>query len=426
MNSLVWFRNDLRISDNLSLALACESSGTLGIYCFDPRQYANTHYGFKKTEKYRAQFLRESVQELRTALKEKNISLLVYFGQPELVIPKITGLYNINRVYTNKEWTQEELRVNRALAKALPTTVKLIESFDNFLFHPEDLPYDSVKDVPQVFTVFRKKCERYSKVREPLSIPASKPKTNFIDHTTTVPGLNELGLNEFEMDNRTAFPFKGGEKQALQRLKRYFWDSHAVAQYKKTRNGLLGADYSSKFSAWLANGCLSPRTVFHALKDFEECVIKNEDTYWLFFELIWRDFFRYISLKHGNQIFKIGGILNRKYEWGKNKLLSDQWINGKTAMSFVNANMLELKQTGFMGNRGRQNVASYWAKELQQDWRLGAAYFESMLIDYDVHSNWCNWMYLSGVGNDPRNRKFNIERQAEIYDPEGKFQKLWL
>lgn len=426
MNSLVWFRNDLRIADNLSLSLACEATHTLGIYCFDPRQYVNTQYGFKKTEKYRAQFLRESIQELRKTLEGKNISLLVYFGQPELVIPKIVDLYNIDRIYANKEWTQEELLVNQALEKALPTKVKFIESSDNFLFHPEDLPYDSVHDVPKVFTVFRKKCERYSRVRETLSIPVTKPKKNLIDHNTTVPTLVELGLTEFEMDKRTAFPFKGGELQALQRLESYFWESHAITQYKETRNGLLGADYSSKFSAWLANGCLSPRTVFHALKAFEAKVIKNEDTYWLFFELIWRDFFRYVSLKHGNHIFKIGGILNRKYEWQKRKSISDQWINGRTAMSFVNANMLELKHTGFMSNRGRQNVASYWAKELKQDWRFGAAYFESMLIDYDVHSNWCNWIYLSGVGNDPRDRKFNIERQAEIYDPESKFQKLWL
>ncbi|NNL09618.1 MAG: DASH family cryptochrome, partial [Croceitalea sp.] len=102
------------------------------------------------------------------------------------------------------------------------------------------------------------------------------------------------------------------------------------------------------------------------------------------------------------------------------------WINGKTAESFVNANMIELSLTGWMSNRGRQNVASYWSKQLKQDWRIGASYFESMLIDYDVHSNWGNWMYNSGVGNDPRNRTFNIKTQAERYDPHGKYQKLWL
>ena len=78
-----------------------------------------------------------------------------------------------------------------------------------------------------------------------------------------------------------------------------------------------------------------------------------------------------------------------------------------------------------MSNRGRQNVASYFAKDLLLDWRIGAAYFESQLMDYDVHSNYGNWMYVAGVGNDPRDRKFNIRMQAERYDEGGKFQRLW-
>ena len=88
--------------------------------------------------------------------------------------------------------------------------------------------------------------------------------------------------------------------------------------------------------------------------------------------------------------------------------------------------MIELNKTGWMSNRGRQNVASYLSKTLNQDWRIGAAYFESLLIDYDVHSNYGNWIYTAGVGNDPRDRIFNIKLQAERYDSNGKFQKLWL
>ena len=102
------------------------------------------------------------------------------------------------------------------------------------------------------------------------------------------------------------------------------------------------------------------------------------------------------------------------------------WINGETKDDFVNANMIELKKTGWMSNRGRQNVASYFAKELTLDWRIGAAYFESTLLDYDVHSNFGNWMYVSGVGNDPRDRKFNTQIQAERYDPKHLFRNHWL
>ena len=101
-------------------------------------------------------------------------------------------------------------------------------------------------------------------------------------------------------------------------------------------------------------------------------------------------------------------------------------MEGRTREPFVNANMRELAATGWISNRGRQNVASYWSKQLKQDWRIGASWFESQLLDYDVHSNWGNWMYNSGVGNDPRDRVFNIRRQAEQYDSSGKYQRLWL
>ena len=153
---------------------------------------------------------------------------------------------------------------------------------------------------------------------------------------------------------------------------------------------------------------------------------KNQSTYWLIFELIWRDYFKYISLKHGNKIFKIGGILERDYLWSSELERFRQWADGLTPEPFVNANMIELKHSGWMSNRGRQNVASYFAKEMKMDWRIGAAYFESLLLDYDVHSNYGNWMYVSGVGNDPRDRKFDVQWQAERYDPNRKFQNLWL
>ena len=103
-----------------------------------------------------------------------------------------------------------------------------------------------------------------------------------------------------------------------------------------------------------------------------------------------------------------------------------EWIDGQTGVDFVDANMLELKLTGFMSNRGRQNVASYLCNDLKLDWRYGAAYFEQQLIDYDVCSNWGNWAYLAGVGNDPRDRKFNTQVQAERYDSNHSFRKLWL
>jgi len=426
MNNLIWFRNDLRTADNVSLKKACKGDKIVAVYFFDPRQFAVGDFGFKKTKKYRARFLIESVAELKENLSTLNIPLFVYHNRPESVIPGLVEEHEIKNIYLQKEWTRDENQVRDAVIANIPNHTKVEESYDQFLFHPEDIPYSRIENVPQVFTQFRKKCEKYSEIRPSTEKPESMPKKNLIENKTKIPSLEDLGLSDFEVDARTAFPFKGGEDQALKRVDEYFWETENLASYKKTRNGLIGKDYSSKLSAWLANGCISPRTIYREIKRFEKEVRKNDSTYWLIFELIWRDYFKYVSLKHGSKIFQIGGILDKAYAWQNSEEAKERWISGDTKERFVNANMKEIAQTGFMSNRGRQNVASFWAKELEQDWRIGAAYFESMLIDYDVHSNWGNWMYNSGVGNDPRDRKFNIQSQAERYDGQGKFQNLWL
>lgn len=424
MNGLIWFRNDLRTIDNHSLYNACrENEKVIGIYCLDPRHFETTPFGFKKTEKFRTKFLLQTLNELQQNLLEKNIRLLIYYGYPEQLIPEISAKYKIDTIYSQNEWTSEEISVEQEIRNLI--TVNWKTYYDQFLFHPDDVPFDDWGKIPEVFTDFRKQLEKKIRVRPTVSISA-KPQSNLIEETTPIPGLEDLGLEDFKQPEKTAFPFKGGEIQAKKRIKEYFWDSNKLSVYKKTRNGLVGKNYSSKLSAWLANGSISARTIYWEVQQYEKKIEKNEDTYWLIFELIWRDYFKYISLKHGNKLFKLSGILEKEYKWNQNSKALNQWINGNTTEHFVNANMIEIQKTGWMSNRGRQNVASYWAKEWEQDWRIGAAYFESLLIDYDVHSNYGNWIYNAGVGNDPRDRKFNIKRQAELYDADGKFQKMWL
>ena len=422
---LVWFRNDLRVQDNTILSEAIEDNeSVIACYCFDPRHYQRTQYGFKKTEKFRAQFIIESVHDLRKNLKNLNIELFVFQEVPEIALNKIALQYHIENLYLQREWTYEEVHVLNAVKRNLPNNIQYHEFYDQFLIHPEDITM-AISDIPQIFTVFRKKVEKYCQVRPSITISAAQ-KILHIENNTAIPNLRDLGLSNFETHPKSAFPFKGGESAALDRLNDYFFKSKKLGVYKKTRNGLIGKDFSSKFSPWLAHGCISARTIYHEVKRFERDYYKNQSTYWLIFELIWRDYFKYISLKHNNNIFKIGGILRKDYEWKTDKRLVDQWINGETHSDFVNANMIELKKTGWMSNRGRQNVGSFLAKDMLVDWRIGAAYFESMLIDYDVHSNYGNWMYVAGVGNDPRDRKFNVDLQAERYDQNGKFRRLWL
>ncbi len=421
---LVWFRNDLRVNDNAVLKNATKNHDTIiGVYCFDPRHYEIGRFGFKKTEKFRAKFLIETIIDLKNNLKKQNIELFVYHEHPETIISKLVEQFEINHIYFQKEWTSEEKNVETYLKEKLPV-LNFHSFYDQFLFHPEDVDIEFEK-IPQVYTNFRKKVEKYSKVRESTEI--SQPlASNEINNKTEIPSLKELGLEEFDEHSNTAIPFQGGETAALKRLENYVFETQKLGVYKKTRNGLIGKDYSSKFSLWLANGSISPKTIYWTVKKFEKEEFSNQSTYWMIFELIWRDYFKYISLKHGDNIFKIGGILGKDYDWKTDQKKIDKWINGETKSDFVNANMIEIKKTGFMSNRGRQNVASFFSKDLLLDWRIGASYFESLLIDYDVHSNYGNWMYVSGVGNDPRDRKFNVESQANRYDTEGKYRRLWL
>tara|TARA_R110001592_G_scaffold43958_3_gene142012 strand:- start:3765 stop:5060 length:1296 start_codon:yes stop_codon:yes gene_type:complete len=426
MNNLIWFKNDLRVQDNTSLFKAMKGEKVIGFFCFESIYFEKDQFGFKRTEKFRAKFLIETVTQLRHELKKINIPLFIYVGKSANFLPQLILEQNIDTVYLQKEWTSDEQYILESVKKNISISTNFIESYDQFLFHPDDIPYNNYGELPEVFTNFRKKCENQVAIRSLTSIEKIMSSDNLVLNKTDIPTLKDLDLVDFITDKRTAFPFVGGEVAALDRIQNYFWETKKLAFYKKTRNGLVGKDYSSKLSSWLANGSISARTIYWEVKKFEDVVTKNQDTYWLIFELIWRDYFKYVSLKHQNQIFQIGGILHKKYDWKDTIQQRNSWIKGATKEPFVNANMKELALTGWMSNRGRQNVASFWSKELEQDWRIGAAYFESMLIDYDVHSNWGNWMYNSGVGNDPRDRKFNIKSQAERYDGSGTFQRMWL
>lgn len=422
---LVWFRNDLRVHDNESLTNAIDENETvIAVYFFDPRHFEDTNFGFKKTEKFRAKFLIESVTALKQNLEKLHIPLLVYHQKPEDAILEIITQNEISSIYFQEEWTSEEMKVLENVKSKVSDSTNFKSTYNQFLFHPEDIPFD-IASIPNVFTQFRNQCEKSTKIRSEFTAKQLL-KENLITNETVIPSMETLGFTDFKMDSRTAFPYRGGEAEAIKRLQNYFWETKKLSVYKLTRNGLIGTDFSSKFSPWLANGSISAKTIYWEIIKYEQQIGKNESTYWLIFELIWRDYFKYISLKNGNSIFKIGGILDKIYVWKINQSAINHWIKGTTDEPFVNANMIELQQTGWMSNRGRQNVASFFAKELLIDWRIGAAYFEAMLIDYDVHSNYGNWMYVSGVGNDPRDRKFNIKLQASNYDGQSKFQKLWL
>ncbi len=428
-----WFRNDLRLHDNASLQAALGKADQLvPVYVVDPLLFQDVpSLGIRKTGAFRAKFLLEAVSDLRQSLRAQGSDLIVRVGNPAQILTQLAEEVAASAIYANKEVTSEEVHDEASLSKRLkPLNIELKLLWQTTLYHVRDLPFN-ISQLPNVFTEFRHLVERQATIRPALSRPGVIPSIDTIAvEPGPLPTLPMFGFADSQSapDVRAAISFVGGETHALARLQHYLWDKDLLRTYKETRNGLLGPDYSSKLSAWLSHGCLSPRLVYEEVRRYETERIKNDSTYWLIFELLWRDYFRFVALKYGNRLFKPSGIkLNVNYNGRQDEDVFWQWADGRTGIPFIDANMRELNATGFMSNRGRQNVSSFLVNELNIDWTWGAAYFESLLVDYDPCSNWGNWNYVAGVGNDPReNRRFNISTQAARYDEHGHFVNHWL
>lgn len=424
--SLLWFKNELRLQDNeILFRAAAKASFVLPVYIIDPAQFQPKKFRFPKTGYYRAKFLIESLTDLKTALQGRGADLHVYIGRAEEIIPQLVRQLNLSVVYASQETGSEELYIQNAIDLQLKKLGVSLELYwQNTLYHVDDIPWP-IQRLPDTFTNFRKELEQESQVRKNFPIPEIAYQQEIASHV--IPTLQDLGFSPQPTDARSAIEFKGGEQKAKERMQEYFWEKDLLRTYKETRNELLGPDYSSKFSAWLSLGCISPRTIYEEVKRYEQERIKNDSTYWLIFELMWRDYFRFASKKYGSKIFQHNGLRNKTLISNNNVDLFEKWRIGETGVDFIDANMKELLYSGFMSNRGRQNVASFLTKDYKVDWTWGAAWFESQLIDYDVSSNWLNWAYIAGVGNDPReDRYFNTESQVRKYDPKGEYSRHWL
>jgi deoxyribodipyrimidine photo-lyase len=426
---LLWYRNDLRLHDRPPLIQALKSGAqVIALYCFDDRQFARTEIlGLPKTGAFRARFLLEAVSDLRNSWRDCGSDLIVRRGIPEEIIPALCRELKIDSVYYTREATSEEISVEVALENNLKAIgVKAKSGWEHTLFNINDLPF-KIQDLPELFTKFRRIVEEKGELKTCIAPPTTLPPLPEGIDLGAIPSLSELRLQSIEFNERAAVNFTGGETAGIARLNEYFWENDQLRLYKETRNGMLGADYSSKFSPWLALGCLSPRYIYQQVRKYENDRIENDSTYWLIFELLWRDYFRFISYKHGHKIFLKSGLQGLDIAWKKDPTRFALWCEGQTGFPLVDANMRELAATGFMSNRGRQNVASFLTKNLGIDWRWGAEWFESVLIDYDPCSNWGNWNYTAGVGNDARGfRFFNIIKQSQDYDRDGKYVKHWL
>ena len=342
---IVWLRNDLRVTDYPALDRALkECNEVLFVYVFDHRVW-RTQGENPRMGRFRARFLLQALEELKSKIEDLGGQIEFLFGRASEEIPKLAAEYGASNCFAQREDAWEEINEERKLGEKC----ELILTEGKGLFENEDLPFE-LKDLPGVFSSFRRKVEKNLKIR-PL-IPVPEKISSSWTPKNQLPTLRYFGLEEFEIDIRAVLDFRGGEDAGISWMKEWIWERDCLKIYKETRNGMVGSDYSSKLSSWLASGCLSAVQVYWEIKKYEEERVANESTYWLFFELLWREFFRLLAERtetFWRSGIKEAGDIRAK---GDPKLCSV----GKTANAFVNANMIELARTGWMSNRGRQNV----------------------------------------------------------------------
>lgn len=316
---VVWFRNDLRLHDNETLNAANnESSSVLPVYCFDPRDYGKSSSGFDKTGPYRATFLLECVANLRANLRERGSDLVVRVGKPEEVLVELAKNVGADALYAHQEVSHDEIKAENKITAALKEEgVEAKFFWGSTLYHLEDLPF-KLDDMPSNYGTFRDKVQSLSvrQILEPPKRLKGLPVRGSVE-PGEIPTLLDLGLSPQNAKSQSGkstanASLVGGETEAFQRLKMFATEYRGQPQ-KVAKDGsgdsLYGANFSCKISPWLAMGCLSPRYMFEELKKNKNSSISSSlgkasgsdgGLNWLTFELLWRDFFRFITKKYSS------------------------------------------------------------------------------------------------------------------------------
>jgi deoxyribodipyrimidine photo-lyase len=447
---IYWFRIDLRLTDVPALVLATElakrnSQPLLPVFCHAPPEF--TRWDFERVGVHRQHILRATLDDLTTRLKGKGSDLQELHGPIVATLLALCHALGATHIVCEEIAAPQE---HAELAALRAAGLQVDAVWQSSLLDPAQLPF-AVCDLPDVFTSFRQKVEKVKltppmPLPEPDTLPMLPFLTNtamrlFFEQNKPLAQVNKAldAINFDKPEARSSYPyhtpeFAAGESAALAHLHRYL-AAKLPHSYKATRNQLSGAEFSSKFSPWLASGALPARTIYAELKTFEAEQGANEGSYWLWFELLWRDYFRLLHFKYGAQLYHAQGLHAAQTATSPQSASSptantqtlQRWCQGDTGTPLVDAAMRELRLSGYLSNRLRQVVASFWLHELKGDWRAGAAWFESQLVDYDVYSNTGNWLYIAGLGTDPRGgRHFDVAKQTRDHDPDGRYQRLWL
>ncbi|WP_051292940.1 DASH family cryptochrome [Olivibacter sitiensis] len=404
---LVWFRNDLRVQDNEILLTAIERADlVLPVYIFDPRYFSEDETSkIKRTGVFRANFLLESVHDLRLSLRELGGDLLVRVGYPEEIIPQLASEYQVKEVYHHREVAEEETHISGLVEAALwKLKLNLRHIIGHTLYHKEDLPFP-IKDIPSEFSVFKKKIERESSIRGVSEGPSSIAVPVLQDEGE-VPSLAELGYDDEDIKLSSASVFHGGESQAWIVIRDLL--SVSIQEAK---------DGHSLLSPWIQMGCISVHSIYKFINEHKDQLpYRIYDS--LLIGLLWRDYYRFMFKKYQSIFFQPNGFSDEEltYDLSFENASFKNWCEGETGHVLVDEIMQSLNRTGFISHEARLLAAHYLIHDLRVSHLLGARYFEYALVDYCPASGYGNWAHVAGVGTSKKeNAPKNFDKLCKDY-----------
>lgn len=419
---LVWLRADLRIHDNSALYAACKDpeARVMAVYIATPEQWRRHDMAPRQ-----AAFLLDNLAALRQALAERGIPLHYRqcpdFKDAVAWLAEFCLRQRADALFYNYQYEFNEQQRDLLLERTLDGRV-ICQGFDDGVLLPPGSVRTGDSGMYKVFTPFRNAFLRKLAETDPQCLPAPACRMHAAPDA-------QAGLVPFDYPRLApgaAYP--AGEDIALSRLRTFCHQQ--IQDYRKARD-IPGLDATSRLSAYLALGVLSPRQCYNRLRRAYPQLLENADSgafTWLN-ELIWRDFYRHLIVSYPalckHQPF-IGWT--RHVAWRRDDALFAAWQQGRTGYPIVDAAMRQMNQSGWMHNRLRMITASFLVKDLLIDWREGERYFMSRLIDGDFAANNGGWQWAASTGTDaaPYFRIFNPTTQGRRFDEKGEFIRRWL
>ncbi len=393
MKQILWFRRDLRISDNAILHHA--KGEILPLFIFDK----NILDGLPSNDR-RVTFIYKSVLELKKKLQTIGLELAILYGYPKEIFRELQEKYKFDEVLCSCDFDAYAIKRDKEIEDIFP----LQRFYDSYLIHPNDgLKND--KTPYKVFTPFYKSLSFLWESEKISEYELSQEISLFeFDYSTKVT-LDNLGFLQQKLS-----PFL--EKDAVQLIEEFI---PKLEKYQKDKDYFY-LNGTSNLSVHLRFGLISPKQIFNQIKSYPHS--QN-----FIRELFWREFYNYILYHFPKS--ECENFNNKKIKWNKNTDYFQAWCEGKTGVPIIDASMRHLNNTGLMHNRLRMIVASFLTKNLFLPWKWGEDYFSLKLLDYDASSNIGSWQWGASTGADsvPYFRVFNPYTQSAKFDKDGIFIK---